>query len=382
MMDCKKALKLMPMYIDGELGGLQKQELERHLESCDSCRKEYYLEKKLIETLKNISVEELPENFNETLHDRLILQQRMADKKKNAVKKFLMVGVIAASIVFMTVFLVRVFNNTPRLTREAPSTAAEIAKGSNIYPSEGMKQSSFVLSGENGNQRGLPAGVSRKITKNVAITIEVKNANEIYDKVFNLVKEAEGFIESSEEKVFSDNTKRINLVLKVREDRFENVISQIKELGKVTALRIESKDITEQYYDLQVRLKNLEMEEKRLQEIMDKASTVKDMLEVEQELNRVRSEIESMKGLLNVWDNLTSLGTINLSITEIKGETKTPVLTSFKGMGKDIQKAFIDSINFLLISTKKIVLWIVFILPYLLLAFIGYKVYIYFKKRR
>ncbi|EGD49819.1 putative transmembrane anti-sigma factor, partial [Thermoanaerobacter ethanolicus JW 200] len=53
-----------PRYIDGELDVAQKEELEKHIESCESCRKEYQLEKNIIESLKNMPPLELPEDFN------------------------------------------------------------------------------------------------------------------------------------------------------------------------------------------------------------------------------------------------------------------------------------------------------------------------------
>ncbi|WP_028986100.1 DUF4349 domain-containing protein [Thermoanaerobacter indiensis] len=381
MMDCKKALQLIPRYIDGELDVAQKEELEKHIESCESCRKEYQLEKNIIESLKNMPPLELPEDFNKKIHEKLVYQKNILEKKKERLKKTLTVAVIAASFILMTVFIANIFSNKSlRIESNAPLDNIKTAQSADLSKKEGANNEAkiFSLTG----QRGLPAGTSRKITKNATVSLEVEDVNVCYDKVFKLVKEAEGFIESSDETVFTDNTKRINLVLKVREDKFESVISQIKEFGKVTALRIDSKDVTEQYYDLKARLKNLEIVEQKLQDIMNKASTVKEMLEVESEINRIRSEIESMKEQLKVWENLTSLGTINLSIKEISKVEKPTTLVSFKGIGRDIKQAFVNNVNFLIFFIKKLIIILAIVLPYGALAFIGYKVYIYFKKRR
>jgi len=382
MMDCKKALQLIPRYIDGELDVAQKEELEKHIESCESCRKEYQLEKNIIESLKNMPPLELPEDFNKKIHEKLVYQKNILEKKKERLKKTLTVAVIAASFILMTVFVVNIFkfDKSSRIESSAPSNNIKMTQSADLSKKEGINNevNMFSITG----QRGLPAGTSRKITKNATISLEVEDVNVCYDKVFKLVKEAEGFIESSDETVFTDNTKRINLVLKVREDKFESVISQIKEFGKVTALRIDSKDVTEQYYDLKARLKNLEIEEQKLQDIMNKASTVKEMLEVESEINRIRSDIESMKEQLKVWENLTRLGTINLSIREVSKVEKPTTLVSFKGIGRDIKQAFINNVNFLIFFIKKLIIILAIVLPYGALAFIGYKVYIYFKKRR
>lgn len=382
MMDCKKALQLIHRYIDGELDTAQKEELEKHIESCESCRKEYQLEKNIIESLKNMPPLELPEDFNKKIHEKLVYQKNILEKKKERLKKTLTVAVIAASFILMTVFVVNIFkfDKSSRIESSAPSNNIKMTQSADLSKKEGINNevNMFSITG----QRGLPAGTSRKITKNATVSLEVEDVNVCYDKVFKLVKEAEGFIESSDETVFTDDTKRINLVLKVREDKFESVISQIKEFGKVTALRIDSKDVTEQYYDLKARLKNLEIEEQKLQDIMNKAPTVKEMLEVESEMNRIRSEIESMKEQLKVWENLTSLGTINLSIKEVSKVEKSPTLGSFKGIGREVKQAFVNNVNFLIFFIKKLIIILVIILPYIVLALIGYKVYIYIKKRR
>jgi anti-sigma factor (TIGR02949 family) len=382
MMDCKKALQLIHRYIDGELDAAQKEELEKHIESCESCRKEYQLEKNIIESLKNTPPLELPEDFNKKIHEKLVCQKNILEKKKERLKKTLTVAVIAASFILMTVFVVNIFkfDKSSRIESSAPLNNIKMTQSADLSKKEGINNEGnmFSITG----QRGLPAGTSRKITKNATVSLEVEDVNVCYDKVFKLVKEAKGFIESSDETVFTDDTKRINLVLKVREDKFESVISQIKEFGKVTALRIDSKDVTDQYYDLKARLKNLEIEEQKLQDIMNKAPTVKEMLEVESEINRIRSEIESMKEQLKVWENLTSLGTINLSIKEVSRIEKSSTLGSFREIGREAKQAFVNNVNFLIFFIKKLIIILVIILPYIVLVLIGYKVYIYIKKRR
>ena len=382
MMDCKKAHQLIPRYIDGKLDVAQKEELEKHIESCESCRKEYQLEKNIIESLKNMPPLELPEDFNKKMHEKLVYQKNILEKKKEKLKKTLTVAVIAASFILMTVFVANIFkfDKSSRIESSVPSNNIKMAQSADLSKKEGINNevNMFSITG----QRGLPAGTSRKITKNATISLEVEDVNVCYDKVSKLVKEAEGFIESSDETVFTDNTKRINLVLKVREDKFESVISQIKEFGKVTALRIDSKDVAEQYYDLKARLKNLEIEEQKLQDIMNKASTVKEMLEVESEIKRVRNDIESMKEQLKVWENLTRLGTINLSIREVSKVDKPTTLVPFKGISSDIKQAFINNVNFLIFFIKKLIIILAIVLPYGAPAFIEYECISISKKRR
>ncbi|MGB9887774.1 MAG: DUF4349 domain-containing protein [Moorellales bacterium] len=71
------------------------------------------------------------------------------------------------------------------------------------------------------------------------------------------------------------------------------------ELGEVKTQRVYSEDVTEDYIDLEARVKTLTAQKERLTELLERARTVEDILKVEKKLERVRAERESLSGKLN-----------------------------------------------------------------------------------
>lgn len=76
-------------------------------------------------------------------------------------------------------------------------------------------------------------------------------------------------------------------------------------------------DVSARYYDLETRIKNKKALEQRYIKLLEKASVIKDILEIEKNLNEVRTEIEGLQGQFNYLQKQVNLSTINLSFYEI-----------------------------------------------------------------
>ena len=76
-------------------------------------------------------------------------------------------------------------------------------------------------------------------------------------------------------------------------------------------------DVTERYYDLQSRITNKKKLEERYQEILKKANSVRDILEVERNLNQVRTEIESLQGQFKLLSHRVNFSTVDVSFYEL-----------------------------------------------------------------
>lgn len=103
------------------------------------------------------------------------------------------------------------------------------------------------------------------------------------------------------------------ITMRVPAAKFFPVLEEIRKLGQVVSKSINAQDVTDEYVDLQLRLKNAEATRDRLLAILEKAQTVKDTLEVERELSRVREEIERIKGRLTLLDRQTAFSTITVN---------------------------------------------------------------------
>ena len=87
--------------------------------------------------------------------------------------------------------------------------------------------------------------------------------------------------------------------IRVPDDKFESALAELRDLAvRVTSESTDSQDVTEEYVDLQSRLKNAEATESQYLALLGKATDVEDILRIYDSLSRVRQEIEQIKGRL------------------------------------------------------------------------------------
>src|SRR5262249_26682945 len=136
----------------------------------------------------------------------------------------------------------------------------------------------------------------------------------------------------------------------------------VTRLGVPEKNSIDSKDVTEEYYDLEARIKNKKVEEDRLLKHLEKSTgKLEEILAVEREISRVRGEIEQHEGRLRLLANLTALTTVTINIQEIKNYVppQTPTFAS------NITSTFSGSFDLLVGLGKALVLIAVGLAPWL-----------------
>jgi hypothetical protein len=157
------------------------------------------------------------------------------------------------------------------------------------------------------------SNVSRKLIKNGRIIFESEDLNKTKSQVLLLVKKYKGYISSDRQ---NDYDNRINNHLKIRipSQNFDTILSGIsKEVKEFDTKEITISDVTEEFLDIEARLKNKKELEKRFLEILQKAKTVKEILDVEKEIGQLREDIESAEGKLKYLQNQVSFSTLDVS---------------------------------------------------------------------
>jgi hypothetical protein len=128
---------------------------------------------------------------------------------------------------------------------------------------------------------------------------------------------------------------------------------------------VNGNDITKEYRDTYARAENLKVQEQSLQQLMAKAKSVDEILKIETELNRVRTDIDLLEGNLKQWDDLVQLSTIQISLTEVKeGELKK---VDVPGIWGRAYNGFVGAVNNVLLGLEKVFVWAVTAIPYLVI---------------
>jgi Domain of unknown function (DUF4349) len=101
------------------------------------------------------------------------------------------------------------------------------------------------------------------------------------------------------------------VVIRVPSTRFEDALTDLEDLGNVRHENVSGVDVTQEFVDLQARLRNWQAQETVLLRLMNRAESVTDTIRVQGELSRVQLEIERLRGRLDYLEDQTDLGTIS-----------------------------------------------------------------------
>lgn len=115
-----------------------------------------------------------------------------------------------------------------------------------------------------------------------------------------------------------------SMVIRVPAEKFEDLLKRIEKLGDVLHRNVVAEDVTEQYMDAEVRLKNARAVRDRLQELLAKANKVEDSLAIEKELTRVGTEIETLEGKLKYLRDRARYSTITVSFRPKQSDNVRP----------------------------------------------------------
>lgn len=218
-----------------------------------------------------------------------------------------------------------------------------------------------------------------KIIKTAEIDLETKNYTKAIESIISTVKEKGGYIQSSKSYgSYDDNSRGANYVIRMPKSYFDEFITNVGNLGKITSSSTQGENISSQYYDTEAHLKALKVQEDRLLELLKKSGSLKDILEIENQLSNVRYQIESLTSSLKNWDNQVDYSTININVHEVSVLTVKPV-----SLGDKIKKTFNDSLKSLGSLFRIILLVVVALIPYLIIIVpISAIAYVLVKKRK
>ncbi|MFH1391114.1 MAG: DUF4349 domain-containing protein [Candidatus Diapherotrites archaeon] len=114
----------------------------------------------------------------------------------------------------------------------------------------------------------------------------------------------------------TESSKSYNIEVKVPPTSFDSISSGLQNIGTMKSLSTNSDDVTYEYIDLEAQIKNLEVQKQRLLEIYTKAETIESIVELESEINRVQTRIDSSTSRKNFIERQAARATLNINIFE------------------------------------------------------------------
>ena len=158
--------------------------------------------------------------------------------------------------------------------------------------------------------------IERLIVRNGNLTLEVDKVVEAMDNVTDIAAIMGGYVVSSY-KYEDEEGISGEISIRIPSDRFDEAFDRLHQIAKAVPYEhTDSRDVTEEYVDLQARLKNLEATELQYLELLKKAETVDEMLQVQRELSNVRGLIEQLQGRIKYLERVSEMALIDVSLNE------------------------------------------------------------------
>ncbi|MGB1243470.1 MAG: DUF4349 domain-containing protein [Chitinophagales bacterium] len=158
--------------------------------------------------------------------------------------------------------------------------------------------------------------IKPKIIRDATVSLQVENYKESRKAIDVAISTAEAYITLEDESKSGYSWKN-NLVIRVSSQKFDVLLEALEKTAIYTDhKRINAKDVTAEFIDIEARLNNRKQVEKRFQEILQQAKSIKEILEVENEIRKIREEIDASEGRLKYLRDQVSFSTINLTYYE------------------------------------------------------------------
>lgn len=182
--------------------------------------------------------------------------------------------------------------------------------------SAGSAQTGSSGTGANGNANpaGLPSQLDRKIIMTATLDLATDAVSKRYEDVGNIASSAGGFIASS---TFgsSGDQQTASVTIRVPAASYQQALNDLRKLGDVKGEQSNANDVTEEYTDLQSRLRNLKATQEQYLAFLLKAADITQVLAVQDRLNSTRADIEQVQGRINLVDHQSDLATITVHLS-------------------------------------------------------------------
>jgi hypothetical protein len=163
----------------------------------------------------------------------------------------------------------------------------------------------------------VPDVLNRMIIKTGTMNLETEKYDETINQINDYVKKAGGFITNSSSQVNASGKKQGAITIRITSDKYDMMIKDMSNFGKVLNSQINGNDVTSEYIDLQARMTTQAELEKRLLSLLnEKTAKLVDVVEVEEKLSSVRQNIEQSQGRMKYLKNQSDFSTLTVSVYE------------------------------------------------------------------
>ena len=209
---------------------------------------------------------------------------------------------------------------------------------------------------------------NRMVIYHAELQIRVKNFEKTVTWLEQRATDFGGYVIDSN--VSKEGKEQINGTLKIRvpQKHFHEFLNDAEGKSEVLNRQVTGQDVSEEYVDLESRLRSKKAVEARLLEFMKNAAKTEDLLKISSDLSSVQEEIEKLEGKINFLRNQTDYSTVTITLNESK--VVVPHLDKKLNTWDRIKKQFVLSANGLLTVVSGLVVFFIGNIPVFTALFI------------
>jgi hypothetical protein len=317
-------------YLDGEVPAAQARDIEAHLATCDACRELLSELREGSTQMREWKVAEMPQSLVAPSAARRPIARRHSAWTPWHSPAWAWVTrspLLAGAAVVVVIVAIPLLQPSPKnaidLVASRDMPVAVVAPGSSqesrVPTLQGFAGNNVPFD-EQANATQAPAveaPAGPRIMRTAMLRLVAANFDRIRPAIDRILQNVGGFAGTLTASDRPEGPRSISGTLRIPNSRFEAALAELRQLGRVTEESLNAEDVTATVADLDARLSNARVTEKRLTEVLrSRTGDVGDVLEVEREIARVRAEIEQMEAQRKQLDRRIEYATVTLEIVE------------------------------------------------------------------
>ncbi len=207
---------------------------------------------------------------------------------------------------------------------------------------------------------------AQKIIKRYDYDYETEHFDEAYAYLKNQVDVYGGYVSSSQIRGggSASDYRTLYMTARIPAEDSEKFVSELGKLGTVVRQSESAEDVTLQYSDTESRIKALEIEQERLNALLEKADSLETIIALEDRLTEVRYELENYQSRKKVYDDLISYSTIDITLEEVNytvevddGTFFSRIMTGLERSLRDVGSGFVGFVEWFIINLPYFIVW-------------------------
>jgi Domain of unknown function (DUF4349)/Putative zinc-finger len=331
-------------YLDGELLADRAAGVAAHLRECAECAKLVEQMRGVSVHLTNWSVEPAPASLTTNLKTARSTPALAKENKPKGIAAWLdgkfvplrgrwawgVGGAVAVAVLLLVVgrpnLLMRenartvgymTATESKQSMAPSPEPSPNASQMAELYREQAQISESLDTHDSRSAAVMIPQPGEPMIARTASVSLTVKDFGPVEATVKSIAQRHNGYIASLNTASPQDSARTLSATLQIPSEQLEDVVTELKQLGRVDQETQSGEEVTKEFVDRAARLKNARATEQRLLDVLrEHTGKVKDILDAEQEIARVRGEIEQMEADQRALQTRVDFATVQLSVQE------------------------------------------------------------------